>query len=184
MSFRNCTSQTHTHVVTLQNKKQDNRDEYLPWKGNQLLDLCITRCGSDMPLVKSQLGMVFKLLGAVSENPGNVSCGGVGIDVLKFSDKMPSIKIWFAVCLQYPRVASRECIERTKLRCGGSNWHVCAAEVVEAPNFRLFGFQMVPKYPVFKQRFSKNCCKVNFLRKRNFHRKLFLGCSSTSFGCR
>ena len=55
-------------------------------------------CGWDMLLVKSQIGMVSKVLGAISEKPEIVSCGSVGLDVFKTLDKMPSAEVG----LQYP----------------------------------------------------------------------------------
>ena len=56
------------------------------------------RCGRDMLPVKRQLGMVAKSLGAVSENPDNDNCAGVGVDILKTLDRMPSSQVG----LQYP----------------------------------------------------------------------------------
>ena len=50
------------------------------------------RCGKDMPLIKSQLGLMSKLLVAGSQKPEIVSCGGVGVVVLKTLDKMLSSK--------------------------------------------------------------------------------------------
>ena len=68
------------------------------WDKSQSVDVCIMKFGSGMPLIRSQLVMVAKLLGAVSEKPDIVSCGVVGVDMLKTLDKMPSSKIG----LQYP----------------------------------------------------------------------------------
>ena len=51
-----------------------------------------------MPLFKSQLGMIWNLLGAVSGKPDIVSCRGVGVDVLRTLDKKSSCKVG----LQYP----------------------------------------------------------------------------------
>ena len=68
------------------------------WDGSQLVDVCIMRCGKDMPLVKDQLGMVSKLLGATFEEPDIVSCGCVGVDVSKTLEKMLSSKVG----LHYP----------------------------------------------------------------------------------
>ena len=45
------------------------------WDGSQLVDVCIIRCRRDLPLFKNQLGMVSKLLGAVSEELVIVSSG-------------------------------------------------------------------------------------------------------------
>ena len=105
------------------------------WEGSQLEDVCIMRCGKDMPMIKSQLGMISILLGAVSEKPEIVSCGGVGgVDVLKTLDKMLSSKVGLAVSFQYLRVASGKTVEKTKLKCDGSEYYVCIAKVVVAPN--------------------------------------------------
>ena len=50
------------------------------------------RCGRDKPLVKSQLRMASKMLGAVSEEPDIVNCESGGVDVFKTLDQMPSGK--------------------------------------------------------------------------------------------
>ena len=63
------------------------------WEGSPLVNLCIMRRGSDLPLIKSQIRMISNLLGAVSEKLDIVCCGGVGVDVLKTLDKMPTTKV-------------------------------------------------------------------------------------------
>ena len=67
-------------------------------EGSQLVDVCIMRCGRDMPLIKSQLGMISNVLEAVPEKPDMVTCGGDGVVVLKTSDRLPSGNVG----LQYP----------------------------------------------------------------------------------
>ena len=63
-------------------------------KKTREMTIChIMRCVRAMPLVKSQLGMVYNLLGAVSEKLDIVSQGGVGVDLLKMLDKFPSTKV-------------------------------------------------------------------------------------------
>ena len=49
-------------------------------------------------MINSQVGKLAILLGAVSEKRDIMSCGGVGVDMLKTLDKMPSSEVG----LQYP----------------------------------------------------------------------------------
>ena len=55
----------------------------------QLLDVNVLQCDPDAPNVKSQLATMAQSLGAVTRGPENVSCGGLGVDVLMSIDRCP-----------------------------------------------------------------------------------------------
>ena len=47
----------------------------------------------DSTVVKSRLSMIIVFLGVVSRTPGRISCGGVGVDVIKTLERCPNGKV-------------------------------------------------------------------------------------------
>ena len=65
--------------------------------------------------------MIANLLGAVSENPEIVCCGGVNADVLKTLEKMPAKKNFVALSFYQPSFAAWEIFEEAEFSRHGSD---------------------------------------------------------------
>ena len=66
--------------------------------GSRILGLVLSHTDRDAPSVKNRLSMIAQFLEAVSRVPEIISCGGVGVDVMKTLDSCPSTK----VSIHYP----------------------------------------------------------------------------------
>ena len=57
------------------------------------MDLDVSECDGDAPIVKNQLAIIAQFLGAVTRIAEINTCGGVGVDIIKPLDKCISIKV-------------------------------------------------------------------------------------------
>ena len=92
-----------------------------PGERNQLVDVCILRCGRDIPMVQSQSGMIAKLLRAFSEKRNIVNCGGVIVNFLKRLNKMPSSKIDPHFPNGIQTLLFWDAVEKTEVKCDNSD---------------------------------------------------------------
>ena len=63
------------------------------WERGRLVDLNMLQHDCDAPVVKSQLSKIAQFLSVVARSPEIVSCGVVGVDVIKTLDDYPVAKL-------------------------------------------------------------------------------------------
>ena len=68
------------------------------WEGKRFVCMPMLPCGRDVPPTKSYIGLVWRLLSAISGDATIICCGGSNADFVKVLDKSPGWKAG----VQYP----------------------------------------------------------------------------------
>ena len=98
------------NVFSLENVKTSRRRNLSIsfWEGKELVAVTISRCGRDVPAMKSNVVLISQLLSAVSADPRNICSGGSSLESNETLDKAPSQKAG----IQYPFSLSPVHIEK------------------------------------------------------------------------
>ena len=79
------------------------------WEGTRFVCMPMFHCGRDVPLTKSYIDLVSRLLSAISGDATIICCGGSNADFVKVLDKSPGRRRVFSTLLRWLLCSLRVC---------------------------------------------------------------------------